>query len=209
MRSLETEVSRLREAYTNEISDANNTIQQQKELIQSVRDENEILKEILSAHGVKYEAEVEQRRAERPHAGFRSSPVDGSTNGSHSIQLTNGTSVHHATPPTTISGMSPRMHAGLEPSEVSPPLSFAPPRQVYGNGGAEQLSALDLSASHIVDRPVPAMVKGVFENEPQLQIDFILKCVNLPPLPFKPRTNSDTDWKVLVASIPISSAEGL
>ena len=183
MRSLETEVSRLREAYTNEISDANNTIQQQKELIQSVRDENELLKEILVAHGVKYEGELEQRRAERPRGGFRSSPVDGSTTGSYSAQLTSGTSIHHATPPTTISGMSPRMHAGFDASEVSPPLSFAPPQQVYGHGAGEQLSNLDLSTSHIVDAPVPAIMKGVFENEPQLQVDFILKCVIVPPLP--------------------------
>ncbi|KAJ5233073.1 hypothetical protein N7468_006029 [Penicillium chermesinum] len=174
MRSLETEVSRLREAYTNEISDANNTIQQQKEMIQSVADENELLKEILKSHGIKFEAELAQRRAERPPAAFRSSPIDGSTTGSHSAMLTNGTSIHHATPPTTISGMSPRMHAGVECSEVSPPLSFAP-QHVYGHGAGEQLSHLDLSASHIVDQPVPAMVRGVFENEPQLQIDFILK----------------------------------
>ena len=49
MRSLETEVSRLREAYTHEISAANLTVHQHREMIQSLSDENRILKEILAA----------------------------------------------------------------------------------------------------------------------------------------------------------------
>ncbi|KAJ5591967.1 uncharacterized protein N7459_002336 [Penicillium hispanicum] len=175
MRALETEVSRLREAYTNEISDANVTIQQQKGAMQSLRDENEILKEILMAHGVQYEPELDRRRAERASMNaLQTSPVAASSAGSHTAGFTNSASAHNTTPATTIStGLSPRANGGVEHPEVSPPMAFAPPQQVFHASPAEQMGALDRSACQMVDSPVPAM-RGVFESEPQLQIDFIL-----------------------------------
>ncbi|GAB1191445.1 hypothetical protein APSETT444_000624 [Aspergillus pseudonomiae] len=77
MRALETEVSRLREAYTQEISAANLTVHQHREMVRSLSEENNILKEILAAHGINYEAEVERRKAERTsptNATYQSSP---------------------------------------------------------------------------------------------------------------------------------------
>ncbi|KAJ5630217.1 uncharacterized protein N7484_010317 [Penicillium longicatenatum] len=176
MRALETEVSRLREAYTNEISEANVTIQQQKEVINVAQHENEILKEILLANGIQFESELERRRAERASVGgYQSSPVAGSSNGSQTAGFTNSMTQHNTTPGTSIStGLSPRANGGVEHPEVSPPMAFAPQQQVYHAGPAEQMGALDRSACHVTDAPVPAMLKGVFESDPQLQIDFIL-----------------------------------
>lgn len=182
MRALETEVSRLREAYTNEISDANVTIQQQKEMLQSVRDENEILKEILIANGIRYEPELERRRAERPPmVGFQSSPVAASSTESQTAGFAHSTSNQNTTPATSIStGLSPRGTGGVEHPEVSPPIAFAPQQQVYHSGPSENSGALDRSACQvgIGDSPVPAM-RGVFESDPQLQVDFILTYVVL------------------------------
>jgi hypothetical protein len=185
MRALETEVSRLREAYTNEISEANVTIQQQKEVINVAQHENEILKEILLANGIQFESELERRRAERASVGgYQSSPVAGSSNGSQTAGFTNSMTQHNTTPGTSIStGLSPRANGGVERPEVSPPMAFAPQQQVYHAGPAEQMGALDRSACHVTDAPVPAMLKGVFESDPQLQIDFILTYVILPILP--------------------------
>ncbi|KAJ5801858.1 uncharacterized protein N7503_004308 [Penicillium pulvis] len=176
MRALETEVSRLREAYTNEISDANVTIQQQKEMINVAQHENEILKEILLANGIQFEPELERRRAERASVGgYQSSPVAGSSIGSQTAGFTNSMTQHNTTPGTSIStDLSPRANGSVEHPEVSPPMAFAPQQQVYHAGPAEQMSALDRSACHAPDAPVPAMLKGVFESDPQLQIDFIL-----------------------------------
>lgn len=172
MRALETEVSRLREAYTNEISDANVTIQKQKEMLQSVRDENDILKEILVAHGIQYGDELEQRRAERPPVGYRSSPVAASSTGSQTAGFAHSASQQNTTPGTSIStGMSPKATAVDHP-EVSPPVAFAP-QQVYHSSPADQIGSLDRSACQMADSPVPAM-RGVFETDPQLQVDFIL-----------------------------------
>lgn len=187
MRSLETEVSRLREAYTNEISDANVTIQQQKEMLQSTRDENEILKEILVAHGIQYEPELERRRAEYPPvAGFQSSPVAASSTGSQTAGFTHSASNHNTTPATTIStGMSPRANGSVEHPEVSPPMAFAPQQQVYQTSSCDNVGSMDRSACQTGVSPVSTM-GGVFETDPQLQIDFILTYVILYHLANRP-----------------------
>ncbi|KAJ5765899.1 hypothetical protein N7520_005458 [Penicillium odoratum] len=190
MRALETEVSRLREAYTTEISDANTTIQQQKEAINIARHENEILKEILLANGIQFEPELERRRTERASVGgYQSSPVAGSSNGSNAAVFTNSMTQQNTTPGTSIStAFSPRANAGLEHPEVSPPMAFAPQQQVYHGGPAEQMGALDRSACHVAEPTVPPMLKGVFENDPQLQIDFILTYFTPPHTARNPLT---------------------
>lgn len=179
IRALETEVSRLREAYATEITDANVTMQQQKEMLQAIRDENDILKEILIAHGIHYEREFEQRRAARaPVVGFQSSPVAASSNGSHTAGLTHSTSNQNTTPATSIStGLSPRVTGGMEHPVVSP-VAFAPQQQVYHSGPAGNFGTLDRSAceTDMGDLPVPAM-RGVFESDPNLQCEFILEYV--------------------------------
>lgn len=177
MRALETEVSRLREAYTTEISDANVKIQQHKEMLHVVRSENEILKEILAAHGINYAPELEQRMAERgPLAGFQLSPVAASSAGSNTAPYTSATSNQNITPATSIStGLSPQATGGVEHPDISPPMGFVPQQQVYHASASENLG-MDRSAYQVVNAPVPAM-RGVFESDPQLQVDFILTYV--------------------------------
>ncbi|KAJ5310827.1 uncharacterized protein N7443_003288 [Penicillium atrosanguineum] len=170
MRSLETEVSRLREAYTHEISDANVTIQKQKEILQSAHDENEILKEILVAHGIQYGEELEKRRSERP-VGYQTSPMTASSTGSQTAGFAKSASQQNTTPGTSIStGMSPKMTA-IDRPEVTPPVGFAP--QVYHSSVTDHIGSLDRSACQAGGSPVSAM-RGVFETDPQLQVDFIL-----------------------------------
>lgn len=181
MRALETEVSRLREAYTTEIADLTAALQQHKTMVHTMHEENEILKEILSAHGIQYEAEFERRRAERPPMpGYQSSPVTASTTGSHTAGITQNGSHQNATPPTTIStGLSPRAEGGIERMDVSPGMPYAPQQQVYQTSPGEQSVGLDLSTSASPETPVSAL-RGVFETDPQLQVDFILTYVLLP-----------------------------
>lgn len=179
MRALETEVSRLREAYTTEIAEANASIQQHKELMHSIREDNEILKEILVASGIQYEAELERRRAERPPMmPFQSSPltVAGSSTASQSAPLAHSASNHNTTPATTISsGMSPRAN-GMDHSEISPAIGYASHQQVYHAGAGEHSMNMDHSSCAPVDtmQPMPVTRGGVFETDPQLQVDFIL-----------------------------------
>ncbi|CAG8902742.1 unnamed protein product [Penicillium egyptiacum] len=178
MRALETEVSRLREAYTTEIAEANTSIRQHKEMMHSIREENEILKEILAAHGIQYEADLERRRAERPPMmAFKSSPVTvtGSSTTSQTAPLAHSASNHNTTPATTISsGMSPRAN-GIDHSAVSPPIGYPSHQQVYHTGAGEHSMSMDHSSCAPVDTMQPMPAKGgVFESDPQLQVDFIL-----------------------------------
>ncbi|KAJ5926204.1 hypothetical protein N7516_007977 [Penicillium verrucosum] len=179
MRALETEVSRLREAYTTEIAEANASVQQHKELMHSIREENEILKEILTASGIQYEADLERRRAERPPMmAFQSSPLTaaGSSTASQSAPLAHSASNHNTTPATTISsGMSPRAN-GMDHSEISPAIGYTSHQQVYHAGAGEHSMNMDHSSCAPVDtmQPMPITRGGVFETDPQLQVDFIL-----------------------------------
>ncbi|CAL5867211.1 uncharacterized protein PFLUO_LOCUS1426 [Penicillium psychrofluorescens] len=161
--------------YTTEIADLTAALQQHKTMVHTMHEENEILKEILSAHGIQYEAEFERRRAERPPMpGYQSSPVTASTTGSHTAGITQNGSHQNATPPTTIStGLSPRAEGGIERMDVSPGMPYAPQQQVYQTSPGEQSVGLDLSTSASPETPVSAL-RGVFETDPQLQVDFIL-----------------------------------
>ncbi|KAG2021418.1 hypothetical protein GB937_004755 [Aspergillus fischeri] len=181
IRSLETEVSRLREAFTQEMSAANLAVVQHREMLQTVNDENAILKELLTAHGIQFEADLERRRAERRSAGrgFQSSPLAGSSVVSQApaaLAASNGNT--YTTPPTTVSNVSSDLSplaSGMERVEISPTHEITPPPPIamMTASSCEIPANLDLSAIARNQEPVQA-VGGIFEVDPQLQIDFIL-----------------------------------
>jgi hypothetical protein len=180
IRSLETEVSRLREAFTQEMSAANLAVVQHREMLQTVNDENAILKELLTAHGVQFEAQLERRRAERRSAGrgFQSSPLAGSSVVSRAPAApaaSNGNT--YTTPPTTVSNVSSDVSplaSGMERVDISPAHEITPPPPIAMTASSCEIPAnLDLSAIARNQEPVQA-VGGIFEVDPQLQIDFIL-----------------------------------
>ncbi|KAE8397742.1 hypothetical protein BDV37DRAFT_264993 [Aspergillus pseudonomiae] len=178
MRALETEVSRLREAYTQEISAANLTVHQHREMVRSLSEENNILKEILAAHGINYEAEVERRKAERTsptNATYQSSPFASSVGSQPAAVAQSAPSTQHAytTPPTTISAPSSSLSPivnGIEHIDVSPTQELSP-HQNCNAAPCDALATLDRIAPASRQPNQPA---GIFENDPQLQIDFIL-----------------------------------
>ncbi|GIJ98246.1 hypothetical protein Aspvir_000361 [Aspergillus viridinutans] len=177
IRSLETEVSRLREAFTQEMSAANLAVVQHREMLQAVNDENAILKELLTAHGVQFETELERRRAERRSAGrgFQSSPLAGSSVGTGAPAASSGNT--YTTPPTTVSTVSSDLSPlanGVGRVEISPTHEITPPPPIAMTASSCEIPAnLDLSAIARNQEPVQA-VGGIFEVDPQLQIDFIL-----------------------------------
>lgn len=191
MRSLETEVSRLREAYTHEISAANLAVHQHREMVQSLSDENSILKEILAAHGIAYQPELERRKADRPHPGYPQSSPFGSSVGSQPNGLPPSNGNVYTTPPTTVSvssGVSPSANGSANGVEHVTPPPHAPhisshidisPTQELSPPQPSLNGALPCDALAVLDQIAPAIrkgkpISGVFELEPQLQIDFIL-----------------------------------
>ncbi|RJE18751.1 hypothetical protein PHISCL_08915 [Aspergillus sclerotialis] len=174
MRALEVEVSRLREAYGQDLSAANVSVQQHKQKVQTLSDENEILKGILSAHGIPFEADLERYRAERAHPGQQSSPFSSHTPSTH---ITSASHPFTTTPPTSVS-----------PNSVSPPINGTMHAPAFNNISPTQAYSTQVNqisnspAMDVIDRsgqsqsfaePVQA-IGGIFETDPQLQIDFVL-----------------------------------
>ncbi|OJJ57990.1 hypothetical protein ASPSYDRAFT_45964 [Aspergillus sydowii CBS 593.65] len=165
IRALESEVARLREAYTQEISAANLAVHQHREMISSVSEENNMLKEILATHNINFEAELERRKAERPMPGFQSSPVAAGSVGSQT-GMASMTAHTYSTPPTTVSsGMSPKANAMEN-------VDFSSAPDVGSNSQA--VAAMPCDALAAIDRRPAAGGGGIFEDNPQLQVDFIL-----------------------------------
>ncbi|RHZ60471.1 protein flbB [Aspergillus thermomutatus] len=179
IRSLETEVSRLREAFTQEMSAANLAVVQHREMLQAVNEENAVLKELLAANGVQFEAELERRRAERSAGrGFKSSPLASSSVASQETGIPPASNRNtYTTPPTTVSTASSDLSPlanGMERVEISPTHEITPPPHVHMPTTSCDIPAnLDLSAIARNQEPVQAL-GGIFEVDPQLQIDFIL-----------------------------------
>ncbi|KAL4885256.1 hypothetical protein BJY04DRAFT_214590 [Aspergillus karnatakaensis] len=168
IKALEVEVARLREAYTQEISAANLAVHQHREMVNSVTEENNILKEILASHNINLEAEIERRKSERHIPVFQSSPATGGSVGSQTAGVGSFSGHTYSTPPTTISsGMSPRFN-GVEKVDFSAAPDVSP--HSHGHGQLE----MPCDALAAIDRRPPLQNGGIFETQPQLQIDFIL-----------------------------------
>lgn len=188
MRALETEVSRLREAYTQEISSANLAVHQHRQMAHSINEDNDILKDILAAHGIAYEAELVRRRSDRPattaatttqyppprnplppppqHHHHHDQPHRPSTSpltGSLASTVP-AAGPAYTTPPTTVSSNQSPFNG---PSDISP-------KSDSTSYVAQESAFLDGSgAIGAMNAPVQAF-HGVFETDPQLQVDFIL-----------------------------------
>lgn len=161
------------------MSAANLAVVQHREMLQTLNEENADLKELLVANGVQFEAELERRRAERlASRGFRSSPLAGSSVASQGTGVppaSNGNT--YTTPPTTLSTVSADVSPltnGVERVEISPTHEITPPPPIHMTATSCEIPPnLDLSAIARNQEPVQA-VGGIFEVDPQLQIDFIL-----------------------------------
>jgi hypothetical protein len=194
------------------MSAANLAVVQHREMLQTLNEENAVLKELLTAHGVQFEAELERRRAERlASRGFRSSPLAGSSVASHGTGVPPGSNGNtYTTPPTTLSTVSDvsPLTNGVERVEISPTHEITPPPHIHMTTTSCEIPPnLDLSAIARNQEPVPA-VGGIFEVEPQLQIDFILTYAALACRLYQSMLTS-ADWNPLAANTPTTCAEGL
>lgn len=205
IRNLETDVSRLREAYASEITAANASLQQHKQMVQNLTDENDVLKEMLSAHGIPFEAEVGRGKAERAAARSQHSPFTSSP--TSQTQSAGPQSYNTITPPTSVSNNISPPPNGSASFGISPTQQYFSEPQACPAPQGESVGMLDRSGP-AYDGPVQAMpTGGVFEADPQLQIDFILTCVSLLQPGSSVGLTLYTDWKGLVASTQTSSAD--
>ncbi|EED13324.1 conserved hypothetical protein [Talaromyces stipitatus ATCC 10500] len=176
IRSLESELSRLREVYSVDINAANQKIKQQQEMVQSLRTENNRLMGILKECGIPVQPQVEIETQETMNAqlGATSYTVGTSSVASQSAGFQSQPGFL-TTPPSTFS--SPHSAGGDGDDRAGS-------RSGTGGGAMPMIGTsfqtgmnlgdLDYSASSEKDQAIPA-VPGIFDEDPQLGIDFILQ----------------------------------
>jgi len=174
IKALELELARLRETFVHEQNTRDATIQQQKLILENQQRENIALREILVSRGISFENELENRKA--------------------MLAMRPKREENSLTPPS-MSTLSPPSLAGrsvgyqsVVPGPASASTGYSP--QAYANGGSLSVSGHspgttqhshspqgpDIQEFGIKQEPgvIPDM-PGIFEREPQLGIDFILK----------------------------------
>lgn len=166
IKALEIEVSRLRETFAQEQNHANNVVKQQEMMLRESQQEVMILRDMLAARGIRYDTELESRKASaRMTSGRDSSSLSPAHMTARLYQTpmpgppsTAGyTTIHDQSTFSTGSMMSPSGHSpsGTHHSHSSPGPDIQEQQQGH-------------SPRAVSDLP------GIFEKDPQLGVDFIL-----------------------------------
>ncbi|WEW58604.1 hypothetical protein PRK78_004072 [Emydomyces testavorans] len=169
IRALEIEISRLREGYSNDITAANMSLHQQRQNLEAQKEENRILREILMSQGFNVDAEIEQRKVAAQTAAQGN--YQESSAQSQSASYPSGT--NYMTPDTTVSsGRSPAaMGSDVTDVPSSVQMYSYQGHQSYYGSHPEVPSEMSITGG---DNSVVADTPGVFDQDPQLGIDFIL-----------------------------------
>lgn len=149
------------------------TIFQQQKALEELKEETLALKQILTSHGIPFEAELERRKAARATGGA-SSHQGSSFPGSapQSVVFSGNTNSH------TLSTADTSVSPGRSPGAYIPDLPDPNAGGVtlpYHGGPSYQPSHAGTS-EYSIGEGGGALSKtpGVFESDPQLKIDFIL-----------------------------------
>ncbi|ETI26404.1 hypothetical protein G647_03181 [Cladophialophora carrionii CBS 160.54] len=174
IKALEMELARLREIYVLEQNTRDSTIQQQKLIIGTQQREIQGLREILASRGITFENELENRKAMmtmKPKREENSmTPTSISTLSPQSAgNKSAGYGAVGRPPGSAASGYSPQAYLSSAPMSLS---GHSPGTTQY----ASSPQGPDIQEFSIKqeDDATPDM-PGIFEKEPQLGIDFILK----------------------------------
>lgn len=175
IRTLESELSRLRETYSVDVNAANQTIQQQKEAIQHLQAENERLMGILKDCGIPVQAQPERPNANIQNAQQKSYTAGSSSVGSHSVTY-QSQPPFLTTPPTSFS--SPQSAGSGDERMPSREGGGGHAMPSVGTAFHSTTTRSDLDFSANADNKnseeLPS-VPGIFDEDPQLGIDFILQ----------------------------------
>lgn len=165
IKALEIELARLRETYARDTNIFNSSLEQHKMALQEQRQENDILRHILAGHGVPFENDLANRKSQMGIQSRRTPPA-------------------HQSPPS-----NKYTYQNVTPAPASS-TGYTALESAYGNGRAGSVSGTsqggatyhshspagpEIMEQSIKQEPGTVMsMPGIFEQEPQLGIDFIL-----------------------------------
>jgi hypothetical protein len=177
---LESEITRLRESYSNDLAAFN-----------ALRVELTILKEVLTECGISWELELEQRKAAK-NAGLSiqgGSTVSASRSGSQvyhnqsvltpAASASSGLSPPHQVPYLAQRGSVSSDRTGSAQPPSGPPSQYTPrsqPTQLAQSTSSSSTAAPIYQGQQSEEaRQVMEVTRGVFEEDPQLGIEFVLR----------------------------------
>ncbi|KAJ4525979.1 hypothetical protein ABEF95_016646 [Exophiala dermatitidis] len=179
IKALELELSRLRETYLHEQNARHATIQQQKLIIEDQQREIIALREILASRGIAFENELENRKAVIAMRPKREEPSLSPPSASNlSPTSMGGRPMGYqpvmSGPPSTATGYSPQTYINGGPVSVS---GHSPGTTHHSHSpqgpDIQEMVFIKKEPGAVADMPRPGI--GIFERDPQLGIDFILR----------------------------------
>jgi len=169
---------RLKEAYATEAHNMNTNLEQHRMALQEHRQENSILKDILASRRIPFENELESRKASANMQARRGSNSGGPSPGSQRmavyqtvIPAPSSTAGYSTRPEQAYvngrSGSHPASHSGSTPG------ASHHSGATHHNHSA---AASPLIPEYAIKRETDAIadMPGVFEQDPQLGVEFIL-----------------------------------
>lgn len=173
IKALELELSRLREVYLSEANTAATQIQERDLLIQEQRRENEAMRALLAGNGIPFESDIDSRKLNmsmhiKRDASNSLSPNPMSVK-PHPYQ-------NVVTAPSSTMGYSP-MRDGSYTNGGSMSVGHSPGTTTHHSSpsGPEIQEYSPINPIKQEPQGVPDMPLGIFEKDPQLGIDFILR----------------------------------
>ena len=171
IKTLEIELSRLREGYTSDVATMNTSLEQHRVALREHQEENAFLKEILASRGISYQAELEKRNAGK----------------SRNPSLSSGTTMQQPGLYNTMSSARSST-SGYSPQPTLPDRSYGAGRLGSLSGGStsggtqHSYSSADPGVFEQAIKHESSVVPempGIFETDPQLQVEFILAYATL------------------------------
>jgi hypothetical protein len=169
IKALEIELSRLREGYTSDVAQMNTTLEQHRVMLREQQEENAFLKEILISRGISFQSELEKRNSAKTR-----NPTYGSSTTMQQSAVYNPM----ASTSSSASGYSPQP-ALLDRSYGTGLMGSISGGSASGGTQYSYSSAdpgvFEQSIKH--ESPGVPEIPGIFETDPQLQVEFILAYV--------------------------------
>lgn len=173
IKALELELSRLREVYLNDSNAAATQIQERDLMIQEQRRENEAMRSILAANGISYESDLDNRKL---NMGMHVKRDASNSLSPNPMSVKPHPYQNVITAPSSALGYSP-MRDGSYTNGGSLSVGHSPGTTTHHSSpaGPEVQEYSPMNPIKQEQQGVPDMPLGIFEKDPQLGIDFILK----------------------------------
>ena len=174
IKALEIELSRLREGYTSDVAQMNTTLEQHRMMLREQQEENAFLKEMLISRGISFQSELEKRNTAKARNPTYGSSTTMQQPAMYNPMTSTSSSASGYSPQSTIPDRS--YGAGLMGS-ISGGSASGGTQHSYSSADP---GVFEQSIKH--ESPGVPEIPGIFETDPQLQVEFILAYVQ--PLAF-------------------------